>query len=144
MTEIATLGIKVDSGDIKTASNDVRDFVVAVGQAKKVSGVAGRALKAMGNEAKGATGSLARVGGTIGKLNGSIRSSPIKLSSALIALNVKSSDGGGNIQPVGSKSQSAPNGESSYLRSPEMKYYLENRPDEEKTYRTWRYALEVK
>jgi hypothetical protein len=132
VTEIATLGIKVDSGDIKTASNDVRDFVVAVGQAKKVSGVAGRALKAMGNEAKGATGSLARVGGTIGKLNGSIRSSPIKLSSALIALNVKSSDGGGNIQPVGSKSQSAPNGESSYLRSPEMKYYLENRPDEGK------------
>jgi hypothetical protein len=27
--EIATLGIKIDSGDIKTASNYVRDFVVA-------------------------------------------------------------------------------------------------------------------
>ncbi|MEZ2224394.1 hypothetical protein [Rhizobium sp. RCC_161_2] len=50
VTDIATLGIKVDSGDIKTASNDVRDFVVMVGQAEKVSGVTGRALKTMSNE----------------------------------------------------------------------------------------------
>ena len=50
VTDIATLSIKVDSSEIKTASNDVRDYVVAVGQAEKVSGVTGRALRAMGNE----------------------------------------------------------------------------------------------
>lgn len=128
MTDIATLGIKVDSGDIKTASNDVRDFVVTVGQAEKVSGVTGRALKTMSNEARGAAGSLARVGDAVGKL--SDRSAPIKLSSSLIAMNVKSSNGIGSIQLSGNKSQSVPDGESSYHRSPELKYYLENRPDE--------------
>ncbi|WP_141694427.1 hypothetical protein [Rhizobium multihospitium] len=132
MTEIATLGIKVDSSDIRTASNDVRDFVASMGRAEKVSGVTGRALKTMSNEARGAAGSLARVDYAIGKLSSNDRSSPIKLSSSLIALNVKSSDGSGRVQLSGDKSQSAPNGESSYRRSPELKYYMENRPDEGK------------
>ncbi|MGV1756108.1 hypothetical protein ACQZ6F_08660 [Rhizobium sp. A22-96] len=132
MTDIATLSIKVDSSEIKTASNDVRDYVVAAGQAEKVSGVTGRALRAMGNEARGAAGSLVRVGDTIGKLSGSDRSSPIKLSSTLIALNMKSSESGGSLQPLSSKSQSAAVEEFPYRKSPEMKYYLDNRADEGK------------
>ncbi|MFB2561761.1 hypothetical protein [Rhizobium sp. IMFF44] len=131
MIDVATLGISVDSSNVRAAADDFDGFAAAMNRVVRGSGAVSRALKTMNNDAKIMGGVVDKTIAQINKFGAGSAPLVNRLQGALAALNTPSNDRGFASQSSNVRSQAnAPtSAQLNHTGNEQYDYFLDHRAE---------------
>ncbi|NKJ04119.1 hypothetical protein [Rhizobium sp. SG741] len=93
VADVATLGISVDSSNVRKATGDLDGFAAAMGRVTSSSGATSRAFKTMNGEAKTTGGTVDKAAANVLKFGASYGLAADKLRGGLMALDARPNNG---------------------------------------------------
>ncbi|MDK4701120.1 hypothetical protein PH562_02640 [Rhizobium sp. CNPSo 4062] len=131
MIDVATLGISVDSSNVRAAADDFDGFAAAMNRVVRGSGAVSRALKTMNNDAKIMGGVVDKTIAQINKFGAGSAPLVNRFQGALAALNTPSNDRGFASQSSNVRSQAnAPtSAQLNHTGNEQYDYFLDHRAE---------------